>query len=197
MLIKNILFFEVIGRGIKMLNIKNTAIVLVDYQGKLARIMDDNKELHEKIKTLIEGVKILEVPVVWLEQYPKGLGTTEEEVKALLSENNEPIAKMDFSGYRNSDFKVALEELNKEHIIVAGIEAHVCVYQTVKDLLQTGRKVEYVEDAISSRTKENKQIAVSKMNLLGALPTSVEMLLFELMSTAEHPNFKEISRLIK
>lgn len=104
---------------------------------------------------------------------------------------------MDFSGYQNKAFKIALEKIDKENIIVAGIEAHVCVYQTVKDLLQAGKHVEYVEDAISSRTNENKQIAVSKMNLLGALPTSVEMLLFELMSTAEHPKFKDISKLIK
>lgn len=180
-----------------MLRIDDTVLVLVDYQGRLAGVMNENVALHENILRLVRGLKVLGVPTIWLEQYPKGLGETEEEVQSVLNENNKPIAKMDFSGYQNSEFKEALGQLNKKNIVIAGIEAHICVYQTVKDLLQIGKHVEYVQDAISSRTHENKQVAINKMNMIGAFPTSVEMILFELMGTAEHPNFKEISQLIK
>lgn len=180
-----------------MLNVNNTALILVDVQGKLAQIVHESEQLHKKIVQLIKGVQLLDIPIIWLEQYPEGLGPTTEEIKLLLEENNEPLAKMRFSPCKNSDFKSIIDDLDKENFLVAGIEAHICVYQTVRELLNDGKNVEYVQDGISSRTLENKQIAMEKMKSLGAFPTSVEMALFELLETAEHPNFKEISRIIK
>lgn len=180
-----------------LLNVNNTGLIVVDFQGKLAQIVHESDELHEKMVQLIKGAQLLEIPIIWLEQYPEGLGPTADEVKQLLDQNNEPISKMRFSACKVSDFQTALNELDKENYVVAGIEAHICVYQTVRELLSAGKHVEYVHDGISSRTLANKQIAIDKMNLLGAFPTCVEMVLFELLETAEHPHFREISRLIK
>lgn len=180
-----------------MLTRKNTVFMLIDYQGRLAQVMHDDEKLYNNMTKLVKGINILGLPVIWVEQYPKGLGETVEGIQKLLSENNQAIAKMDFGACEQSDVQSLLEEYDATNFVLAGIEAHVCVYQTVKQLLQQGKQVEFVEDCISSRTEENKKIAVRKMEALGAYPTSIEMLLFELMGTAEHPKFKEISQLIK
>src|SRR5699024_5374353 len=166
------------------------------YQGKLANVMHEKDVLENKMMSLIQGAQLLEIPIIWMEQYPQGLGPTAPYIQELLTDN-EPIAKMDFSACQHEDFQEKIQSLNRKNIIVAGIEAHICVYQTVKELLANDYYVEYVCDAISSRTAENKQIAIHKMNGLGALPTSVEMFLFELMGSAKHPSFKQISKLIK
>lgn len=181
----------------QLLKIDNTALILVDYQGQLAKIVHESDDLHKHMVQLIKGVQLLDIPVIWLEQYPQGLGPTADDVKKLLDGSQEPIAKMHFSACKDKDFQATLKKLGKESYLVAGIEAHICVYQTVRELLSDGKYVEYVQDAISSRTVDNKKIAIDKMNLLGAFPTSVEMALFELMETAKHPRFKEISQLIK
>lgn len=179
-----------------MLKIEDTALVLVDVQGKLANIMHDSPELLTNIEKLIQGAKILGVPVIWLEQYPKGLGPTAEVLSRHLTEE-EPIAKMSFSGFGHDDFLTKLRELGRSKILIAGIESHICVYQTAKDLLASGREVEVVIDCVSARTKRDSELGVRKMVSLGAAETSVEMALFELMGTAKHPQFKEISNLIK
>lgn len=179
-----------------MLKVDDTALILVDYQGKLARVMHENEDLHQKMVSLVKGIQVLDIPIIWLEQYPQGLGPTTPEIKELLA-GEEPIAKMDFSACQHEDFQAKMEELNKKSYLVAGIEAHICVYQTVKELLEEDVYVEYVRDAISSRTAENKHVAIDKMNVLGAFPTSVEMALFELMGSAAHPKFKQVSKLIK
>lgn len=181
----------------QMLKVDDTALILIDYQGKLARVMYQVKELHANMVRLIKGAQLLNIPIIWLEQYPKGLGPTADEIKELLDVNNQPIAKMNFSSCQSPEFQAALDKIGKEKYLVAGIEAHICVYQTVRELVNDGNYVEFVQDCISARTIENKQVAIDKMNLIGAFPTSVEMALFELMGTAEHPKFKEISNLIK
>lgn len=180
-----------------MLTTENSALIFIDYQGRLAQVMHDHMTLHENIKKLVKGVNLLNVPVIWVEQYPKGLGETVSDIQTLLAEKSEPIAKMDFSACEHEDVRSLITTYDRENFIVAGIEAHVCVYQTVKQLLQLGKHVEFVQDCISSRTTENKRVAEDKMKLLGAYPTSVEMVLFELLQTAKHPKFKEISALIK
>lgn len=179
-----------------MLKVDDTILVLVDVQGKLANIMHDSEELLANLSKLIQGANLLEIPIIWLEQYPKGLGPTADVLQEYLVEN-EPIAKMSFSAYGNEIFSEELRNSNRNNILVAGIESHICVYQTVRDLLHADLNVEVVVDCISSRTRRNSEIGINKMNALGAKQTSVEMVLFELLGTAEHPNFKEISKLIK
>ncbi len=181
-----------------MLPLDNTVLILVDYQEKLANVMHHREELHTNMIRLVKGIQLLDIPIVWLEQYPQGLGPTAAEIRSILGEDGqEALAKVDFSACQDTNVQATLDTLGKDHYLVAGIEAHICVYQTVSELINAGKHVEYVQDAISSRTSENKQIAINKMNRIGAFPTSVEMALFELMGTAKHPLFKEISQLIK
>ncbi len=179
-----------------MLNVDNTALVLIDVQGKLAKIMHRSNELLVNLERLIQGANLLGIPIVWLEQYPKGLGPTADEIKQHLTELS-PIDKMTFSACQNENFQKEIASLEKTNFLVAGIESHICVYQTVSELLKDDKYVEVVVDGVSSRTLANKEIGIEKMKSLGAKVTSVEMALFELMGTAEHPNFKEISKLIK
>lgn len=179
-----------------MLKIDDTAIVIIDVQGKLAKVMHQSKEVLKNIENLIQGAKLLEIPVLWLEQYPKGLGSTNEDIKQHLSPA-EPVEKMTFSACQTEAFQKQLNSINKKTLLVTGIEAHICVYQTVRELLTLGHEVEVVTDCVSSRTLANKQVGVDRMVSLGASITSVEMALFELLQTAEHPKFREISKLIK
>lgn len=173
-----------------------TVLLVVDVQGKLAEIVYESEKLLRNIETLIKGAHLLDLPIIWVEQYPKGLGSTQESLKKHLQD--EPyFEKISFSAYRNEQFKSHIDLLNRKNVLLTGIESHVCVYQTGKDLLRADYSVQIVEDAMSSRTKENKEIGIKKLNQLGATSTSVEMALFELMETAEIDSFREISRLIK
>ncbi|WP_029268202.1 hydrolase [Virgibacillus alimentarius] len=179
-----------------MINKDETVFVLVDVQGKLAKIIHESEELLENIITLIDGLRALDIPILWLEQYPRGLGPTTKEVANHL-DGLEPISKMTFSACKNKEFMTALKASGKKQAVVAGIEAHVCVYQTSAELKELGYEVQVVADAVSSRTLANKEIGLEKMKEVGVLSTSVEMILFELMETAECEKFKEISKLIK
>lgn len=179
-----------------MLKIDDTALVIIDVQGKLAKVMHQSKEVISNIESLIKGAQLLEIPILWLEQYPKGLGPTTDEIKQHLTDSN-PVAKMTFSACKNENFQEELKKLNRNSMLVAGIETHICVYQTVNELLKEGKNVEVVVDCVSSRTLANKEIGIEKMKSLGAAVTSVEMALFELMETAEHPKFREVSKIIK
>jgi len=179
-----------------MLNKSDTGLIIVDVQGKLASLVHESEKVIENIITLIKGAEILELPILWLEQYPKGLGPTIDEIKDQLK-GQLPIEKMTFSAYKNEAFKQALEETDCTSFLLTGIESHVCVYQTGADLLANNYSIEIVEDAVSSRTKQNKEIGIKKLNSLGAKSTTIEMSLFELMETADYPHFKKISSLIK
>ncbi|MGM8213241.1 hydrolase [Virgibacillus sp. W0430] len=179
-----------------MLKRDQTVFVLIDVQGKLARIMHESETLLGKLGTLIQGLRKLNIPIIWLEQYPKGLGPTADEIKQYLSDL-EPISKMTFSACKNEEFQEVFHALGRHQVLVAGIESHICVYQTAKDLKEQGHEVQIVKDAISSRTLESKELGIEKMKSYGITETNVEMALFELLETAEHPEFKAISKLIK
>lgn len=179
-----------------MLKKDETVFVLVDVQGKLAKIVYESEELLRNLENLIRGLRILEVPIVWLEQYPQGIGPTTEQVKQHLT-GLEPIAKTTFSACKNKEFMQALEKTGRRKILVAGIETHICVYQTAVDLKKHGFDVQVVEDAVSSRTLANKQLGLEKMKAYGVLGTSVEMALYEMLEKAGTEQFKEILRIIK
>jgi len=179
-----------------MLTPENAALAVIDVQGRLASLMHEREALVRNLRILIQGARLLEMPIFWLEQYPKGLGATVPEIAELLS-GEEPIAKMSFSACGQEEFLKRLNACDRRRILLAGIEAHVCVYQTARDLLEQEREVEIVVDAISSRTAANKQVGVEKMLRAGAEPTSVETALFELMRTAEAPRFKEVAKLVR
>ncbi len=179
-----------------MLRHYNTALVLIDIQGKLASLMHQREQLYRNLEILIKGAQVLELPILWLEQYPQGLGPTIPEVAGLLKDQ-QPLAKRCFSACGLPEFGQALRASGRRRVLLAGIEAHICVYQTCCDLLDQGYQVEVVADAVSSRTPENKKTGLDRMTQAGAVLTSVEMALFELLRVAGTPQFKEIARLVK
>lgn len=179
-----------------MTNESKTAIVLIDIQGKLAEMMYDSDQLFNNVEKLIKGAKLLNIPIIWTEQLPEKLGATTKKIQSLLTDNK-PIIKSEFSCVLNNDFAKFIETEKFNHFLVCGIETHVCVYQTVKDLLDLGHSVELIADAVSSRTKMNKEVGIDKMLLLGAQVTSVEMLLFEAQVIAEGDTFRELIKIIK
>ena len=179
-----------------MLATGNSVFLLIDTQGKLAHSMYAKDNLFKNLNKLVKGMRVLEIPILWAEQNPKGLGPTIQEIAELLPDL-QPIAKYSFSCYQNQEIRQALEALDRHTVLVAGIEAHVCVYQTVRDLRKAQYDVQLVADAVSSRTSENKQIGLEKCRNTGASITSVETALFELLEVAEGDRFKEIIEIVR
>ena len=178
-----------------MLKFTNTALVIIDVQGKLARIMQNADELFRNLTMLIKGARLLDVPIIWMEQLPKKLGSTVEEVSVHL-DGLQPIAKDVFSCGQNAEFNGALAEINPDNVILAGIETHVCVYQTAMDLLEN-YNVEVVVDATSTRLAYNKEVGLEKIRRAGGQITSVETALFELQGKATGDRFKHLLEIIK
>jgi nicotinamidase-related amidase len=179
-----------------MLNLQETALVIIDVQGKLAQLMYEKERLFENLRKVIKGARVLGIPIIWLEQNPEGLGPTIPEVASLLNDMR-PISKFSFSCCGDDRFVNALNLLNRKQVLLAGIEAHVCVYQTAADLVALGYEVQIVTDAVSSRTRENKEIGLQKTHEVGASLTSTETALFELLKTAKADRFKEVARIVK
>jgi nicotinamidase-related amidase len=179
------------------LELRRTALVVVDMQEAFRASIADFTEVSARIALAVRAAGLLEVPVVVTEQYPKGLGPTAEEIRAVLPADHVPIEKTAFSSCGARGFVERLRGLDARHILVCGIEAHICVNQTTHDLLAHGYRVHLLTDCVTARAAENKQIALDKMRLAGALPSSVEMALFELIRDARHEQFKAIQKLIK
>jgi nicotinamidase-related amidase len=178
------------------LTAENTVVIAIDFQERLFPAMHAREKLLQNVVKLIKGALVLEVPVIVTEQYPKGLGPTIPEIKALLPDMK-PIEKVCFSCCDNEDFATALAALKRRQVLIAGIEAHICVYQTAAALARQGYEVQVVSDGVSSREPENKAVALAKMGALGILPTSAEMALFELLKAARGDKFKQISSIVK
>lgn len=179
-----------------MLRTEDVVLLLVDVQGKLAQLMQEKERLFRNLQTLIKGIQVLEVPILWMEQNPEGLGPTIPEIADLMPDIA-PIGKMSFSCCRNEHFVKALSGLNRKEVLIAGIETHICVYQTTTELIDLGYAVHVVADAVSSRTEQNKRIGLQKMKDAGASWTSVETVLFELLRVAEGETFKAMLRMVK
>jgi nicotinamidase-related amidase len=179
-----------------MLQREDTVFVLIDVQGKLAQLMDEKDALFRNLEILIQAMKILDIPIIWLEQYPQGLGPTVPEIAAHLT-GYETIAKVCFSACGEPEFTARLKASGRRQVLLAGIEAHICVYQTGRDLLQQEYHVEVVADAVSSRTQQNKRIGLDRLARQGAEITSVEMALFELLKIANTEDFRHIVKLVR
>jgi nicotinamidase-related amidase len=179
-----------------MLQIDNTLLLIIDVQNKLAKVMHNREQLFAGLQKAIMGAKVLGLPILWVEQNPKGLGPTVPEIAGLIPDLK-PISKISFSCCQNETFMEALKRLNRKQILITGIEAHICVYQAAVDLLDLGYDVQFITDAVSSRTTENKVIGLEKMKDAGAGVTSVETSLFELLKAAEGEEFKEIIKIVK
>ena len=179
-----------------MLSIDRALLMIVDVQGKLAQLMPERDSLFRNLQILIRGAQILELPIVWLEQNPAGLGPTVPEIANLLTAQR-PIPKMSFSACGAPDAVQALRASGRSQILLAGIEAHVCIYLTASDLLAQGYQVEVIADAVASRSAENKQVGLDKMAALQAGISCTETALFELLGRAEGQRFKEIIKLLR
>ena len=178
------------------MNIDDTVLVIIDVQEKLFRFMNEKEMLVQNLQKLIRGALILGIPIILTEQYPNGLGPTITEVAELMPTVNH-IPKFSFSCCGEGRFLQEVHTLNRKHIIIAGIETHVCVYQTAADLVNLGYQVQVVADCVSSRTSFNTTIALERLKSEGVILTSTEMVLFELLKTAENTKFKEFQRIIK
>lgn len=193
--------------GNQVLKIKKEDAVLVgiDFQERLMPAMKDNEELAAASVKLAKGCRILGIPAVFTQQYTKGLGPTVPAVAAALTEplgdlpaaEFLPVEKTSFSAMGEPIFVETLEKLGRKTVIIAGIEAHVCVQQTVIDLLETGYTVFIAVDCISSRSKTDKKYSLGRMSDAGAVGTTCESILFELLGGAKEPGFKQISALVK
>ena len=179
-----------------MLNLDNSVLTIVDVQGKLAQLMHEKDKLFGNLVRLTKAARSLEIPVLWNEQNPAGLGATVPELGELLADLK-PMAKMSFSCCGNPAYVEKLQGTGRRQVLLCGIETHICVFQTGAELLQQGYEVHLISDAVSSRTVENKQVGIDRMRSLGAVISSTEMALFELLRTADHSRFREISRLVK
>lgn len=179
-----------------MLKMKDTVLLIIDIQGNLAHSMYGKELLFENVQRLIKGIQVLEIPILWIEQNPQGLGPTIPEIADILSDI-QPIGKISFSSCRNDRFMQALKALERKQVLIAGIETHICVYQTAADLVNLGYEVQVVADAVSSRNLENKEIGLQKMRDSGVSLTSVETALFELLEVAEGEQFKKILKIVK
>jgi nicotinamidase-related amidase len=169
-----------------------TALVVVDVQEGFRKAIPDFERVAKAAATLIEGAEVIGIPIVVTEQYPKGLGETVPEVADHLPEGAEPLEKVVFSAADADGFDLG----GRDQALVCGIETHVCVNQTVLDLLDAGTEVQVAEDAVGSRTEENKLVGLHKMEKAGATLTSVETALFELLGRAGTDEFKQVQKLI-
>lgn len=175
---------------------KETLLLVIDIQEKLAPAVFQSDSVIKNTGKLIRASKLLGVPVVHTEQYPKGLGRTVDELKELIGEET-PFEKLSFSCCGNDDFMKHLRSLGRNDILVTGMETHVCVYQTSVDLLEFGYNVHLVTDGVSSRSEENRTLGIRCIERAGAALTSTEMAIFELLRVAEGDTFKAISKIIK
>jgi len=179
-----------------MLNIQDCCLIIIDVQGKLAQLMHNKESLFRNIQILIKAFKILELPIIWTQQVPDALGQTTSSIAELLTDIK-PLNKASFSCCGHQDFVNALKESSRNQVILCGIETHICIYQTALDLRRQHYNVQIVTDAVSSRTLQNKEVAMQKMQSVGIELTTTEMALFEILKTADHPKFKQIAKLVK
>jgi len=179
-----------------MLTTENTLALVIDFQARLMPIIRRHERLARNAATFVRGCRILSVPILVTQQYTKGLGDTVPELAEALGEH-EFVEKNTFSCYRNEEFRGKLESAGKKNILVTGIEAHICVQQTVLDLLDGGYNVYVIAGCIGSRFKSDRMYAERRMEKAGAVLTTTESALFEMMVSADHPHRKEISSLVK
>lgn len=179
-----------------MLMRENTGLIVVDIQGKLARLVDDSDTLISHCEKLIKGSQALDLPIIWLEQNPEKLGSTVDELSIFL-DDIELITKYTFNACDSPDFLDLIGATNVSTWLICGIEAHICVYQTAKGLTELGYKVELVSDCIGSRLAVNKQLAINALQNSGVNTTGLEMCLYELVKDCRDPEFKQILELIR
>ena len=179
-----------------MLEVSNAVLIMIDMQDKLARVMHERDAMVSNLQKLVKGLAVLGVPVLATEQYPQGLGPMSPDIASLLPDVK-PVAKTSFNCLANENFRRQFEALGRKQVLLSGIEAHICVYQTVCGLIAHGCEPFVVTDCVSSRTAENRQLSFEICKQAGARLTRTEAALFELLRTGEGDKFKKISQIIR
>ncbi|MDT7893388.1 MAG: isochorismatase family protein [Armatimonadota bacterium] len=179
------------------LNLNEAILVVVDVQEKFMPVLFEPQRLVSACQLLIGGAKILGLPILVTEQLPEKLGPTVTELREVLGSDYRPIIKAEFSAFANESFRRTFAATERTQLILCGIEAHVCIRQTTLDALALGYEVFLVEDAVSSRYEFLYRSGVQSCVEAGAKRTNAEAVLFELMATAEHPQFREVQNLVK
>lgn len=179
-----------------MLDRKESLLLIIDVQERLVNALDKDV-VANRTATIAKAAKIMEIPVIVTEQYPKGLGLTIPQIKMCLPEDAQIFEKMAFSAMKEKGFPELLKSFNKKQIVICGIETHVCVHQTVSDLLEEGYEVYVVKDACASRNKYEFKQGIDLMQQNGAKISCLEIVLFEWLKSAKNPYFKEVQALVK
>lgn len=179
-----------------ILDENNTALLIIDIQEKLLNSVFNKDLVLKNSKILASVSKILGIPTIITEQYPKGLGETIEEIKSVVA-TNYYFEKVDFNALTDKTLLKKLKQLKKKQIILFGIETHICVHQTASALIRNGFDVVLAKDACGSRSEFEHNTSIEEMRTYGVQIKTTEMILFELLKSARHPNFKEIQTLIK
>ncbi len=180
-----------------ILDPKHTALVVIDIQEGFRNAIPDFGLIASRAAIVVRGFQILGLPVLVTEQYPRGLGHTAAEITRVFSESDEVFEKSAFSSCGAEPFVARLNDLNIKQIVICGLETHVCVNQTAHDLLERGFQVHILTDCVCSRFVYNKIAGLAKMLASGAISSSIEMALFELLRDSRHEQFKQIQGLIK
>lgn len=179
-----------------LLSRDKTALIIIDVQERLFKKVEDRDKIAGNICRLIQFANILGIPIVLTEQYPEGLGPTIHRIRELIP-NVKPIEKIEFSCMASREFRRRISEINVKNLVLTGIEAHICVAQTAIEAITSGYKVYVVYDAISSRHREDKAIAIERMKQHGAYIITSEMLMYEVLRRAGTTEFKEILKLVR
>lgn len=177
---------------------ENCQAIIIDVQEKLSPHIYRYNDILKKTLILIQGLQVLDIPILLNEQYPEGLGRTVPEIMAVLdATKSKTIEKVTFSACDNDESWNYLAQQNRISVLVFGVEAHVCVMQTVLDLLDNGMQPVVIADAIGSRSAYDRRQAIRRMRRAGAVITTTEAILFELCRSSKDPAFKAISQLVK
>lgn len=174
----------------------NTAFVVIDFQERLVPAMNNKEKLEEKVVKLVKGMKVFDVPTVVTQQYTKGIGETIPSIAEALGDFKH-VEKTTFSCMANDEFAAKMKEFDRKNVVVCGIEAHICVQQTVLELMEAGYNVYLVTDCVASRSEEDKLWSITRMGEAGAVITTYEAVLYEILRDSKADGFKAVSAIVK
>ena len=180
-----------------LLSREGSVLVIFEVQERLLPAVQNSKEVLQNIINLARAAHILGVPIILTEQYPKGLGGTVPELLDVLDFSVKPLEKLSFSGFGSEEFNAELTELAADTLILCGLECHICINQTALEGLSKGFKVQVVADATSSRTEENYRLGLEKIRQAGAVVTTTETALYEMMRVAKTKEFDEVLKVLR
>ncbi len=185
--------------SVNVLEADLAVVVVVDLQEKMLAALNGStrEQIVEKTCKLLDAARILSLPILFTEQNPRGLGPTDARVKGRLPTDLTPIVKTTCSCWRDETFRARLQRTDREHVILIGMETHVCIQQTALDLIRVDYVPFIAADAVSSRHEQDMCVAFDRMRHEGATISTAEALIFELVERCDHPRFKDILKIIK